>query len=663
MKKNNLILVFSVVLLTLLLTQSACNHSPNEIAFEQNEQIYVIDKESSGVTIFTNEGVLIDSIGAPSAGADTFEFTSLPPEIIRLLLLSKGSIGNLVWDDDGNGIYDPGEPGVEGVRVFVDLNDDQLFSSEEPSSITDVNGKYEIKNLRPATYTVTVDSSTLPAGYFIITNHPLSVPVVKKSKYENADFGIQNRSASVDGYVWNDSDADGNINNSEAPIPGVNIYVDLNNDDEFTLGEPLATTDSNGYYQIQQLQAGTFKVHVDNGTLPVIYLRIPVSGSNPATVTLTKNQPSTVSFGYLKKVSIRGTLRDNNGNTWGNVTLFIDLNGNGVYDKGEPITKTDIYGSYMFDNLYPGTYTIMVMSNQLPGGYDYTLLSITLGEGINHTVDLLLQTQSKFSAVNTLRAPTRLSWGSNGNLYVSDNSLGSVFIFDPTLALLNELKGLNKPLGVNTDASGNIYVGVQGSKSVIKYDTLGNYLKTIGKGNIDTPNDITFDADGNLYVLDSANDVVHVFDPAGSLIRTIGNSTQLKYAVSIAIHGGELYVADLYKKQVVVFSLQGSLLRAIGGPATAGSMMNFNGPLDWEGFFVGLKAIDFDQTGTLHALDSSLNVVSRFNPVTGEYLGYYNAYDPANDTKLNLQNDISINGLGEVIQANAANRRVEYIIP
>ena len=232
------------------------------------------------------------------------------------------------------------------------------------------------------------------------------------------------------------------------------------------------------------------------------------------------------------------------------------------------------------------------------------------------------------------------------------------------------MKGLNKPLGVNTDASGNIYVGVQGSKSVIKYDTLGNYLKTIGKGNIDTPNDITFDADGNLYVLDSAKDVVHVFDPAGSLIRTIGNSTQLEYAVSIAIHyqpsgEGELYVADLYKKQVVVFSLQGSLVRAIGGPATAGSMMGgINGPLDWEGFFVGLKAIDFDQTGTLHALDSSLNVVSRFNPVTGDYLGYYNAYDdPANENKLNLQNDISINVQDEVIQANAANRRVEYITP
>jgi hypothetical protein len=39
-------------------------------------------------------------------------------------------------------------------------------------------------------------------------------------------------------------------------------------------------------------------------------------------------------------------------------TVFLDANTNGILDPGERSTTTDTEGSYTFDNLMPGSYTV-----------------------------------------------------------------------------------------------------------------------------------------------------------------------------------------------------------------------------------------------------------------------------------------------------------------
>src|SRR5204863_5047269 len=74
-----------------------------------------------------------------------------------------GSIGNRVWQDsNGNGIQDPGEPGLAGVTVQL-LAADGLVSA---TTTTDSTGAYNFANVPPGSYSVAVQP---PAGYAFAT--------------------------------------------------------------------------------------------------------------------------------------------------------------------------------------------------------------------------------------------------------------------------------------------------------------------------------------------------------------------------------------------------------------------------------------------------------------------------------------------------------------
>lgn len=70
------------------------------------------------------------------------------------------SIGNRVWNDlNGDGVQDAGEPGIE--NVTMELYTNGILAA---SLVTDGNGEYLFTNLLAGTYTVVVDTNTMPAG-------------------------------------------------------------------------------------------------------------------------------------------------------------------------------------------------------------------------------------------------------------------------------------------------------------------------------------------------------------------------------------------------------------------------------------------------------------------------------------------------------------------
>jgi hypothetical protein len=71
----------------------------------------------------------------------------------------EGAIGDFVWLDlDGNGIQDPGEPGIPDVTLIL-TNEGGIQVGETQ---TGADGDYLFDELCPGTYTVTVDATTLP---------------------------------------------------------------------------------------------------------------------------------------------------------------------------------------------------------------------------------------------------------------------------------------------------------------------------------------------------------------------------------------------------------------------------------------------------------------------------------------------------------------------
>lgn len=68
------------------------------------------------------------------------------------------SIGDLVWDDlNGDGVQDPGEPGLAGVTVTITLPD-----GSTRTTVTDADGHYGFDGLPAGSFTITF---TAPTGY------------------------------------------------------------------------------------------------------------------------------------------------------------------------------------------------------------------------------------------------------------------------------------------------------------------------------------------------------------------------------------------------------------------------------------------------------------------------------------------------------------------
>ncbi len=274
--------------------------------------------------------------------------------------------------------------------------------------------------------------------------------------------------------------------------------------------------------------------------------------------------------------------------------------------------------------------------------------------------------------------PTRLAWGPNGKLYVSDAKSRSVFLYDVTtdatgqaaLNLTGELKNLGYIVGVAVDSAGDVYVGNSQHDRVEKYNLNGELLAIIGDGTIRMPTDLTFDASGNLYVADPDADVVWVYRPDGTLLRTIrrgGLKRPMAVEVAYVDDGagnmvGELYVASSKDYLVKVFDLQGNQLRSFGGFVEKQGW--FNPTYLWHGKFVSLQSLAVDPDGRVHALDAYMNNAQILDATTGDYISFYGGKG-TEPGQMMLPLDLTVSSTGVVVVANADNRRVEimYQVP
>ncbi|MFN8498615.1 MAG: SdrD B-like domain-containing protein [Anaerolineae bacterium] len=113
--------------------------------------------------------------------------------------------GNVFNDLNGDGVRQPGEPGIPGVTVTLKDGAGNTVGT----TTTDPNGNYSFPNVPPGTYTVV---ETDPSGF--VSTTPNSVPVVvTPNSTSNADFGDQQLAqplkANVAGTVYNDLNGDG----------------------------------------------------------------------------------------------------------------------------------------------------------------------------------------------------------------------------------------------------------------------------------------------------------------------------------------------------------------------------------------------------------------------------------------------------------------------
>lgn len=197
--------------------------------------------------------------------------TTIDAGIVKL-----ASLGDYVWLDlDRDGIQDANEVGVQGVHVLLLDKDGNAIPGKE--LVTDKDGKYLFTGLLPGTYSVQFVKSTLPVGYTISdankgnddakdsdgnVDNGKTASVTLKAGDQNLtlDLGINPIPAKLGDKVFEDKDKDGVQDPNEPGIKGVK--VELYRCEASGTDAPIATvtTDANGNYLFDNLEAGSYVV-------------------------------------------------------------------------------------------------------------------------------------------------------------------------------------------------------------------------------------------------------------------------------------------------------------------------------------------------------------------------------------------------------------------
>ena len=167
-------------------------------------------------------------------------------------------------------------------------------------------------------------------------------------------------------------------------------------------------------------------------------------------------------------------------------------------------------------------------------------------------------------------------------LFVSDGKMHRVLVFNTKHEVENQItEGLADPVGLAIDVTNRfLYVVDTQQDQVIVYDAdslkLLRRIGTGGKnhfltspGDFGAPQGVAVDDDGNVYVADTLNNRVEIFDADGNFVSLFGKHGDgpgyFARPKGIAVdHDGHIWVADAMEDRLQVFNKEGQLLTYIG---------------------------------------------------------------------------------------------------
>ncbi len=166
----------------------------------------------------------------------------------------------------------------------------------------------------------------------------------------------------------------------------------------------------------------------------------------------------------------------------------------------------------------------------------------------------------------SLNNPTKIAFGPDGNLYVSQwgTSNQKVARFNGTSGqFIDEFTPmLNLPLGQTWDASGNLYVACYGSADVRTFDTGGNFTGVFNEsGHLQGPTNLWFDGNGSLFVIDWVLGSVIQFNAStGAFVRTFISGLQNAEGYAFG-PDSNLYICDWSRNQIVEYTSAGDFIK------------------------------------------------------------------------------------------------------
>lgn len=251
--------------------------------------------------------------------------------------------GTIFHDLDADGIRDSGEvDGVEGVTLILYNTPNDVIVEEAVSSS---DGSYVFPPVQPGTYHVKL---LVPSEEFLVSPladggntfdssyEPAMTPSVRIVSGFDAgslfDGGLY-EVASTSFYLWNDSNGNGIQDEGESPYSSdatVNIYDPSSSDPTSPVATGTIASDGTFTYD---LAPGSYTVEVvlsdanalfspqDQGSDDTTDSDVDINGM--ASITVVSGEQSNISAGVTSMPGVASC-------------VFLDSNGNGVQDEGEP---------------------------------------------------------------------------------------------------------------------------------------------------------------------------------------------------------------------------------------------------------------------------------------------------------------------------------------
>lgn len=230
-----------------------------------------------------------------------------------------------------------------------------------------------------------------------------------------------------------------------------------------------------------------------------------------------------------------------------------------------------------------------------------------------------------------------------GNLYVADATAKVIIVFDRDGKFLRKIgsaKFFDRLSSVTAEPSGErIYVtdigGVTSEHHRVRvFDARnGNHLFDIGKrgseaGEFNLPRDAAVGKDGRIYIVDGGNFRIQVFDRNGKYLKSfgsvgkqLGNFARPKEIAADA--EGNIYVADSAFGNFQIFNAEGELLMFIGERSEQ----------DGPGKYMLPSGIFVDEDGRIYFVDQWFKKVDVFRPHALAAEAGYLVHRPAQKTE------------------------------
>jgi len=219
---------------------------------------------------------------------------------------------------------------------------------------------------------------------------------------------------------------------------------------------------------------------------------------------------------------------------------------------------------------------------------------------------------------------------SKGRIYVADQGVGAIFIFDPEHKDKVELIANGRQAhfamitGLAMDDNDHLFVSDSKLRRIDIFNANHELEGQFGNDVLVNPAGIAIDRDNRfLYVVDTGLDVVDVFDADSyKLLRKIGKESKKHEATdpglfslptAVAVdRDGNVYVTDTFNNRIQIFDPDGQFITAFG--------KNGDGPGELE----RPKGIAVDVDDHIWVVDAAQNRVKVFNR-EGQLLIYFGA--------------------------------------